>query len=140
MSYATGALEYLIAFVSLMDAVLVADSSVMHIAGCLGVPGVALFGMTDGSKRTSYYPSMGYIQGPAECSPCDRIMDQMPCNKRVCEAIASIPPQFVVQSTLEVLERENHENQGLSEAQPEESEGTAAEDEEGGNRETCRES
>ncbi len=45
------------------NVVLAPDSAMMHVAGALGVPCVALFGPIDWEVRSKYYPSVRAIQG-----------------------------------------------------------------------------
>lgn len=40
------------------DAIIAPDSAMMHVAGALGIPCVALFGPIDYKLRTAYYPSV----------------------------------------------------------------------------------
>ncbi len=54
------------------DVVLAPDSSMMHVAGALGVPCVALFGPFPWKLRTAYYKSVHALQGIDGCAmaPC----------------------------------------------------------------------
>jgi ADP-heptose:LPS heptosyltransferase len=54
------------------DAVLAPDSSLMHLAGALEIPCVALFGSTHWNVRTSTYKTVRAIQGNGGCpiAPC----------------------------------------------------------------------
>ena len=101
-----GPLEHYMAFLKHMDVLLTCDTGALHIAGALGVPTVGVFGMTDGSKRTSFYPSVSYVQAEKDCSPCERVTEEVPCDNQWCLAIAEIGPEKLVQKVLEVY-REN---------------------------------
>jgi len=97
-----GPLEHYMAFLTQLDVLLTCDTGAMHIAGALGVPTLAVFGMTEGSKRTGYYPSVTYLNGQADCSPCERITHDPPCDHEFCMAIANIPCSVLADKTLEV--------------------------------------
>jgi ADP-heptose:LPS heptosyltransferase len=60
------------AVVATCDVVLAPDSSLLHIAGILGIPAVGLFGSTHWSLRTADYKSVHVIQGEGGCdlAPC----------------------------------------------------------------------
>lgn len=105
-----GPLEHYVAFISLMDGILTADTAALHIGGALGIPTVAVFGLTDGAKRTGFYPSVTYIQGQAECSPCERILHDPPCDQKHCIAIAGLHPEMLADRVLEAI-REQHDGQ-----------------------------
>lgn len=116
MTIAVGPLEYLIGFISLMDAVLTADTAALHIGGALGIPTLGLFGMTDGSVRTGYYPSATYMQGKIDCSPCAQIWMDPPCDKKNCEAVLSIPILDIIDKVMEMIKRgkDDHKDQSPS--------------------------
>jgi len=103
MTQVLGPLEYYIAFLEHMDVLLTCDTGAMHIAGACNIPTVALFGMTDGSKRTSYYPSVTYLQGETECSPCERVVLDPPCQEKYCESIAKMNPVFIADRVMAIL-------------------------------------
>jgi ADP-heptose:LPS heptosyltransferase len=52
------------------DGYLGPDSGVTHLAGALGVPGVALFGAFSSRLRVDCYPSLKALDGTAPCAPC----------------------------------------------------------------------
>jgi hypothetical protein len=54
------------------DVLLVPDSAMLHVAGALKIPCVALFGPIPYQIRTEYYPSVFAIQGKESCpiAPC----------------------------------------------------------------------
>ena len=52
------------------DGFLGPDSGVTHLAGALGVPGLALFGAFPSRLRVDCYPSLKAMEGAAPCAPC----------------------------------------------------------------------
>jgi len=97
-----GPIEHYMAFIEHMDVILTCDTMAMHIAGAMGKDTLALFGMTRGDARTGYYPSVSYIQGEAECAPCERIWQDVTCPHEHCLALGSIDPEQVVERILEM--------------------------------------
>lgn len=94
------------AMIRACDIMLVPDSGLMHVAGALGVPTVALFGPIDWRLRSAYYPSVTAMQGKEGCpiAPCffhprggiffPRGQD---CERtRKCTALDSIDPLKVI--------------------------------------------
>jgi len=100
-------LEMFIAFMDCMDVLLTVDTAAMHIAGALDIPTLAIFGRTDGTKRTQYYPSVSYIQGPKECCPCNSVIGPPPCDGSWCEAMLAIPPDTIAKKLMEVYRNED---------------------------------
>lgn len=102
-------MEMFIAFVDLMDAVLTVDTAALHIGGVLGKPTVGLFGLTDGKVRTSYYPTVEYIQGKTDCSPCLSVLEAPPCkgNASWCQALIEMSPTDVAFKVMEVYKQWN---------------------------------
>ena len=98
--------DMFVAFTDLMDAVLTVDTAALHIGGVLNKPTLGLFGLSDGSKRTSKYKSVEYIQGSAPCSPCNAIYGGPQCNEKWCIALAGIDPMVAAHKLLEVLSNE----------------------------------
>jgi len=88
----------LVAFVDLMDVIISIDSGIMHIAGSLGKPTLALFAITDAYSRSGLYSSVLAIEAEAECSPCWAVYGSPPCNKPFCQALANIPVEEIVES------------------------------------------
>jgi len=92
-------------------AVLVPDSALLHVAGALEKPGVALFGPTSGKLTLKYYPSLhplqGELKGEKLCKP--------PCyyseyNNWRCagvngDCMRAIEPETVAARLLEILNR-----------------------------------
>jgi len=46
------------------------DSGMLHMAGFLGIPSIAVCGPTDGNIVFGGYKSVEIIQGPGECTGC----------------------------------------------------------------------
>lgn len=60
------------------DVVLAPDSSLVHVAGALGVRSVGLYGPFPGSARTRYYPECVTLEAKDPCAPC-MIHGHKPC-------------------------------------------------------------
>ena len=95
-----------VAFMTTCDCILAPDSSLMHAAGALDIPCVALFGPFDYKLRTAYYTSVFSLHGEGVCpmAPCFHSHHSGlpvfpaggPCNQSgVCEELASITPERV---------------------------------------------
>lgn len=94
------------AVLSTCDAFLGPDSSLIHVAGALGVPAVGLFSVVPWELRTKYCPTTFVIQAKKGCdiAPCFHAPRSGlgfplngPCQKeRKCCALDSIPPEQVV--------------------------------------------
>jgi hypothetical protein len=92
------------ALLSTCDGFIAPDSGLLHVAGALGVPTVALFGPFSWKERTIYYPSVQALQGRARCAPCHHHKragrewpEGGPCEQTgYCVALADITPQRVV--------------------------------------------
>ena len=75
-------LSVTIALVSRLSALVTNDSGLMHVAGALGIPFVAVFGPTHPNLGFAPgYPSGVIMHSGADCSPCS-IHGQSPCRKR----------------------------------------------------------
>lgn len=81
------------------------DSGVTHLAGALGVPGVALFGPFSSRLRVDCYPSLKGLDGQAPCAPCFHHVGATgqpwpeggPCHKTgSCVAMNQLSPVRVV--------------------------------------------
>lgn len=75
------------------------DSGLMHLAGALKLPQVALFGNIDAQCRTKYYPETKVIQlrGAVHCVPCWR----NECPSREC--MKRITPEMVMAKLEELI-------------------------------------
>lgn len=58
------------AVINTADVVLGPDSALVHVAGALGVPCVALYGPFPWELRTKYAPTTTAISGHGDCAPC----------------------------------------------------------------------
>lgn len=58
------------AVINSADVVIGPDSALVHVAGALGVPCVALYGPFPWQLRTAYAPTTEAISGVGECAPC----------------------------------------------------------------------
>lgn len=59
-----------LAVLATMDAFVGPDSGLVHAAGAMQIPTVALFGPFEARQRVARYPSVRVIQGRAPCAPC----------------------------------------------------------------------
>jgi ADP-heptose:LPS heptosyltransferase len=66
--------EYFVT-ISEADIVIAPDSSAVHIAGCLGVKCIGLYGSVNPLLRTAHYPSVYTITGKGKCVPCNDWQD-----------------------------------------------------------------
>jgi hypothetical protein len=80
------------------------DSMMVHIAGCMGVPCVGLWGPMNPGSRVAYYTNHVPIHHREFCphSPCFAYSNTFPkyCppreNRTTCEVLAGIPPTEVI--------------------------------------------
>jgi heptosyltransferase-2 len=87
-----------------VDVVVCHDSFVLHLAGALGRPAVALFAPTS-SDHASPYASAVSLSSTLECSPCHETDSQCPRGHDRCVAWDSdaLGPQAVVNTVLDRL-------------------------------------
>lgn len=93
------------------DAVIGPDSSLVHFAGAMGVPAIALYGSYDWRLRTIYQPTIYPIEGTGKCAPCswqNRTGEIFPpaCPTRdhyKCGVLASITPNQIMEVLKGVL-------------------------------------
>ena len=88
------------------DCVIGSDSALVHVAGALGVPAVALYGPFPWKLRTAYAPTTFAIQGNGECAPCfhhykaalkNHFPEKCPTKEQgVCGVLADIKPDRIV--------------------------------------------
>lgn len=86
------------------DVMLTPDSSLVYIAGTLGIPTVALYGPFHWKQRVQRYRSVTAIQGQLHCAPCNhserggiRFPIDGPCfQTKHCHALATITPSRIV--------------------------------------------
>jgi len=84
----------MVALIAEMDVLVVPDSAILHIGAWLDIPTLALFSITLGTSRTTYYPNCMFIQGEAECAPCQNIARFPSCGEKYCKAMTSISPYW----------------------------------------------
>lgn len=101
-----------IALAETCDGLVVPDSALVHVAGALGIPAVAIYGSFPWQVRTADYPSVRAVTGRAPCAPCcwhgrgARWPEGQPCEKEnVCVALASVRPEEVLTVLLRQIER-----------------------------------
>jgi ADP-heptose:LPS heptosyltransferase len=101
------------AVLSTCDALVGPDSSMVHVAGALGIPTVGLFAVVPRDLRTSQYPKTRVITGHCRISPClhhprhalDHWPKDGPCVKAgFCTALSEINPERVVREVEKALE------------------------------------
>jgi ADP-heptose:LPS heptosyltransferase len=90
-----------------VDVVVCHDSFVMHLAGALGRPGVALFAPTSTGHAAPYANAIS-LASAASCSPCHNTASVCPDGHDRCMAWDSetVGPQAVVAAVLEQLMRQ----------------------------------
>ena len=94
------------------DAAIGPDSSMIHFAGALGVPTIAIYGSFDWRKRTLYQPSIRAIEATGPCAPCyhhgrrgHRLPPQCPSREaRICQVLGSIEPERILKTVREMLQ------------------------------------
>lgn len=101
------------AFLSRLDLLIGPDSSLVHFAGALEVPTVALYGPFPGAVRTKYYPRCITLEGRyavrpglEECTPCFKHGPD-PCPQagedRASPCLRNLEPEVVVRAALGLL-------------------------------------
>jgi ADP-heptose:LPS heptosyltransferase len=86
------------------DCVLGPDSALVHLAGALDVPTVALYGPFPAELRVAYSPSIQVLEGSGHCAPCfhhvrrgQSFPAHGPCfSKKYCTVLDSIPIKKVI--------------------------------------------
>jgi len=73
-------LDFSIALTSLAKMSISPDSSFIHMATSLGIPGFGIYGAFTGHVRLTTYKNVDWIQSPAQCAPCF-IHGPNPCSK-----------------------------------------------------------
>ncbi len=63
-------LDYTIALTSLASCVLSPDSSLIHIAAAVDIPGFGIYGAFPGEIRLTTYENIEWVDGKMDCSPC----------------------------------------------------------------------
>ena len=97
------------------DGVAGPDSALTHLAGALGIRGIALYGPFPGRLRVNHAKSLKVIEGKAPCAPCffhvtpmsGPFPKGMPCAKaRACVALLEISPERVVHQLEDWMKKE----------------------------------
>ena len=91
-------LPEVIALLSLMEVVVAPDNGMLQLACALGKPTVGVFGPTWGECRSKYAPTLTWVNGEGECSPCWCKGDRPPCESTWCDAIGRIPPEEIIEA------------------------------------------
>jgi len=93
------------------DCLVCPDSSLVHVAGALGIPCVALYGSFPAIVRVKYYPTVLPIEGRGECAGCchhgrPKMWPQAHCARsQFCHVLDSIHPAAIAAMVKQVLER-----------------------------------
>ncbi len=103
------------AILATCDAVLAPDSSLLHVAGALGIPALGLFGPFQSTLRVKYAKSVTAIDGNVPCAPCHHHagngMDWPEgcpgAEKGRCLALANIDPKRVAMAVMKMLASRN---------------------------------
>ena len=106
-------IDHTAAFLSRLNLLIGPDSSLVHFAGVLEVPTVALYGPFPGAVRTKYYPRCTTLEGryatspgAEECAPCFR-HGVNPCPRAEADGVSpclrNLDPETVVGAAMEVL-------------------------------------
>ncbi len=77
------------------------DSGMIHLAGMLRRPAIALCAMIRGESVFGLYPSVRVIDGPLHCTGChwnSGLRARVNCDGMVCASLAAITPAAVLQS------------------------------------------
>lgn len=101
-----------VAAMNTADVLIGPDSCMVHIAGALGLPAVALYGSFPWKLRTAYCPTTYAFQGQGSCAPCfhhsnQARRDHFPafCPSRdrgLCQVLDSIRPEGVVEKANQI--------------------------------------
>lgn len=93
------------AVIATSDVVMAPDSSLLHVAGALGVPAVGLFSVFESHLRVAYNPLTVGINGTGACAGCHHqnrmgknFPDHCPSKKRgICQVIETISVKRVIE-------------------------------------------
>lgn len=84
-----------------LDAMVAVDSGLLHLAACLGVPTIGIFGPTNGPITCEFYPSVSIVQagqGGTGCfTPCYYAAkpNGYACRKRQCVGIGELDVKLI---------------------------------------------
>lgn len=106
------------AILATCDAVLAPDSSLLHVAGALGIPALGLFGPFQSALRVKYAQSVTAIDGRYDCAPCHHHAgngrdwpENCPgAEKGRCLALANIDPKRVALAVMKLLSQRGPSN------------------------------
>lgn len=110
LAYRSPNLRELWAMSSQAKVVVAPDSMMVHVAGCLGVPCVGLWGAFDPASRVKYYKNHHPIFNKQVCphAPCSHYLNRFPryCpprkDRNVCEVMAAISPAQVIEGITKI--------------------------------------
>jgi len=83
------------------------DSALVHAAGAMGMPAVAIYGTFPAALRTIHHPSVVPLTGKAPCAPCFHhqrgalqwpALCPAPHGSNWCEALANVSPEDAIQA------------------------------------------
>jgi ADP-heptose:LPS heptosyltransferase len=105
-----------VAVLQTCDVALTPDSSLFHVAQALSIPTVAIFGSFPSALRVTNPDFCTVLEPKGGCSPCFFHSSQnivfppnRPCtHAKFCTVIASITPEQVIDSVVELLGRQKH--------------------------------
>lgn len=102
----TPTLLHLIVWLRAADVVIAHDSFIMHLAGAMGRPTVALFAPT-ASAHAAPYQTVVTRQSKVECAPCHAAGETCPLGFDCCIAWDddAVAPEQVVEQVLELMTR-----------------------------------
>ncbi len=106
-------MDQTVAFLSRLELLIGPDSSLVHFAGALDIPTVALYGPFPGAVRTKYYPRCVTLEGRyavrpglEECAPCFK-HGPNPCPEAgedgASPCLRNVEPEAVIRAALGVL-------------------------------------
>lgn len=98
-------------FLQTCDAAIGPDSSMVHFAGAMGIPTVALYGSFDWRKRTLYQPSIRPMEATGICAPCyyhaergAAFPEYCPSqNLNRCDVLGTLTPEMIVEVLEEII-------------------------------------
>lgn len=95
-----------VALVEQMEGMICPDSYLMHLAGALAIPTVAIFSTIPPHLRVSAYPSVSALAPDTACAPCLVIEDdKCPLGHPECVALRSpaVSPQVILETVQRVV-------------------------------------
>jgi len=95
-----------VALIEQMEGMICPDSYLMHLAGALAIPTVAIFSTIPPHLRVSAYPSVSALAPDTACAPCLVIEDhKCPLGHPECVALRSptVSPQVILETVKRVV-------------------------------------